>query len=261
MPKKLPIFPKTFFTGFTELVDLLKREPSAATRWNFLDKMSASKRYSMCCIFSETAPEVVAVDPAYWAKTAKWMEKYKRGHAQEIAEKEAAGAAAYEARKNKQHAKLKALYGGDFESLVAWYLKACHAGEISVSVDNSPIGPGLLEMVYLSVYSNRPEILRQIANAIPRVHKLAEGEGETFKVKYANPVLCRIIKNVGGTLPTKTREITETARGLGLKIDENGNVKDYSERSARRLRHMLGLPSLPRGRPRNNPEIIRPTIP
>jgi len=256
----LPAIPKNYFEPLTELADNPK-QGSAVTRWKRLEKMPAPARYALIGYWLKTAPEIVAVDPAYWTQASKRMEKYERTCAKEIAALKAKRDKSDKARLDRQNFIIKAKNGGGMQPIVVDYLKACHAGNISYPDDDTPPGYGLLEMVYASVYFNKPEILEQIAYAITHVHKRTEGEGETFKVNPANPVDAELIKMVGCTVPTKTREITETARGLGEPIDENGNVKGYSERSARRLRHTLGLQSLPRGRPRNNPEIIRPTIP
>jgi len=193
-----------------------------------------------------------AADPSLWCKFATDLEEHEKTHAREIAERHSESQAA----KKKVDFERKAEFGTRFDEAVAHYRTAFEAGRIRLPDiwDASAPENWLIWAFHWSVVNNYPNDIRKIADAVRRVHKRAEGEGAAFKVKPAKPILAAINKiPVGGTLPTKIREIIETAKELGAEQNTEGNVPSLSDRNARRIRDIRGMKPAMRGRPRKRP--------
>jgi hypothetical protein len=221
--------------------------PKAGTTFG---KLSPDQQALFLAGFIEALSNVA---PSFWDDMPERLEKYKKTHAKEIAARDAEQKAANQ----RAEFELKARYGTSWDEYVANYLVAFHAGRIRMPniLDNASPENELIWAFHWSVVNNFPNDLRKIAEAVRRVHRKAEGEGTTFKVKPAKPIHAEVASvPAGGTLSVKTREIIETARELGARRNEAGGLAGYSERNVRRIRAALGMKPAKRGRPRKRPK-------
>jgi hypothetical protein len=184
--------------------------------------------------------EIACKDPAFLEKASLRYWKNRGADRKQIARKEVEARAA----KKKSDFTQKALHGTYADELIANYLVAYNGRQIELPdsiYDGKPEGE-LFAAIHFCIVQNRSTELRSIADAVRRVHARAEGEGNTFRVRPAKPGQAVVARMpIGGTLPTRAREIKQLVAEAGDEI---------SDTTARRIIACLGIEPARRGRPR-----------